>query len=248
MARTGLAAELDQALAEHVSPVMEGAGFRAIKRPRVWERADEQVTQWVGFQVDGRYARDGYLTVRPRVGLTFAGETGRDAGPAFAGRELAHEFTNLDPAVNLGEEWRFESGWSAGLGVRASAYLVTKALPTLERWRRPRAVRDHYVADGQLLPAIRMSLAIGDRDVARLLAPAFVDATVRDLTVNNPSPWSSASGQALEVVADTGAEIAAADRTALLDHLAECARLWRTAPQFPDWLADYERRFLQTPP
>ena len=241
--RTGLAKELDDALAASLPDLLEPAGFSPAKKPRVWEREADEVRQIVALWVDGRNARDGYLVLGLKVGVTYPWEQGEDAGPYYANRRVAHQFSGVDPTSRLDPEWRVEAGESPLRAMHVVDHLRRTVLPALDRWRDARKLRDHFLGRGELLDAIELSHAVGDTDLVEGLVRAWAEQALRKLG-DNPNPWNGTAGHALTLAADHGVELPEPDRAALLDHLRVSLDVWRTMPEPPDWVAEQERRFL----
>ncbi len=186
--RTGLGKALDQALRAFVPDLLEPAGFRAIKKPRTWQRTDDVVDQILAIEVDGRSAPDGYMELYVTVGLTYQWEQEASSGWVLVGRHPCH---NPGSLTDGGQSWRFTNAYGLTEKPSLSEYLTAVVLPALDRWRDPASMRNHYLSQGRLLDAIDLSVAIGDTDLARRLVPALVEAIVRSLRARSVSPMAT---------------------------------------------------------
>lgn len=240
--RTGLGKALDEALQSFVPDLLEPVGFRAINRPRTWQRTDDVVEQILAIEVDGRSAPDGYLELWVTVGLTYRWEQASELGWVLAGRHPRHGPGRLQDHE---QRWRFTSAYGLTGKPALSEFLSAVAVPALDRWRDPASMRNHYLSTGRLKDAIDLSTAIGDTDLARRLVPALVESIVRRLQSGQPTQSPSMAGTALTIADDLGIQLDAADRTFLLSDMAATIDRWRNwHDPLPAWVADLETRFL----
>jgi hypothetical protein len=241
--RTGLGARLDRAIDSAAPSVLKPAGFRRIKRQRAWERTAEDAWQLVAIVADGRTARDGYMTVGVSVGLTYAWEQDPTGGWMLAGRHLVHG-PSVMPGRAREPEWSFRADTTTWFTNQLAEHLQTVVVPALDRWRSPRSLRNHYLATGHLEAAIRLSAAIGDRDLARALVPAYVDFWVRHIATT-PTQSPAAPGRVLELAAELDVRLAPGDEAFLRADLRAITEVWRRRhARLPGWAEELAQRFL----
>ncbi len=240
--RTGLGKGLDLALRSFVPDLLEPVGFRPIKKPRSWQRSGHIVEQILSFEVDGRSAPEGYMDLGVSVGLTYEWEEWPEFGWVIAGRHPVH---NPGRLVSHEQGWRFTSAYGLSTKPGLPEFLETVVIPSLDRWRDPASLRNHYLAQGRLGGAIDLSAAIGDLDLVRRLVPALAESVVRRLEGGQPTQSPITAGSVLAKADDLKVKLPAADRAYLLSDLAATIGRWRSwdAP-LPEWVSELESRFL----